>query len=222
LDTNGIIRDDDMKMTKSPRTKKFNQKNLIDINYTEYIKYLTSLGYNREQLNIDESSEIVSIKSLAKGTTGNIIDIRCPSRYKIIIAGRNQLPEEAHPPDLFSAKAKSLNQLELISTDHKLAIRFADRENVEIYPDTRIRILKEKVSNAITVVGTMFYKDLTATQYLKTPPNDTKPYENFYRFNENIEINGEEHLKIDVVNPDIGIDAKNVKLSLDMDLWEGE
>ncbi len=192
--------------------KVIDQKQKISMSdYSEYIKYLTSLGYNREQLNIDESSEIVSIKSLAKGTTGNIIDIRCPSRYKIIIAGRNQLPEEVHPPDLFSAKA-----------DHKLAIRFADRENVEISPDIRIRILKEKVSNAITVVGTMFYKDLTTTQYLKTPPDGIKPYENFYRFNENIEINGEEHLKIDVVNPDIGIDAKNVKLSLDMDLFEEE
>lgn len=181
--------------------KVIGQKQKISMpDYSEYIKYLTSLGYNREQLNIDESSEIVSIKSLAEGTIGNIIDIRCPSRYKIIIAGRSQLPEEAHP----------------------LAIRFADRENVEISPDTRIRILKEKVSNTITVVGTMFYKDLTATQYLKTPPDSIKPYENFYRFNENIEINGEEHLKIDVLNPDIGIDAKNVKLSLDMDLWEGE
>lgn len=190
-----------MKMTKSSITKQFQKKkNLININYTEYIKYLTNLGYNREHLNIDESSEIVSIKSLAKGTTGNIIDIRCPSRYKIIIAGRGQLPEE----------------------EHFLAIKFVDRENVEISPDTRIRILKEKLSNAITVVGTMFYKDLTTTQYLKNPPDDIKPYENFYRFNENIEINGEEHLKIDVVNPDIGIDAKNVKLSLDIDLWEEE
>lgn len=80
--------------------------------------------------------------------------------------------------------------------------------------------MKERVSQEITLVGTMFYKDLTITEYQKTPPNKTKPYEKFYRFNDGIEINGEEHLRIYAINPDIVIDAKNVKLSLDIDFWE--
>lgn len=177
-----------------------NQKQKISMpEYSEYVQYLRDQGYSREQLNIDENSEIVSIRSLAKGSIGTVIDIRCPCGHKMIITGRTQLPE-----------------------GHALALRFADIDNIEIAPDTRIKILKEKISQEITIVESMFYKDITTTEYLKTPPNKTKPYEKFYRFNRGIEINGEEHLKIDVINPDIVIDAKNVKLSLDIDFWEEE
>lgn len=172
-------------------------------NYAKYLLYTQHLrdqGYIRKQLNIDENSEIVSIRSLEKGSVRTVIDIRCPSRYKMVIAGRTQLSDKAHA----------------------LTLILADRDNIEIAPDTRIRILKEKVSTAITVTETMFYKDLTVTEYLKIPPNETKPYDKFYRFYGGIETNGGEHLKIDVISPDIVIDAKNVKLSLDIDLWEGE
>lgn len=183
-------------------------KKISTVDYIEYIKYLIDQGYSREQLTIDETSEIVDTRSLAKGVTGTVIDIRCPCRYKMIIAGREQLSEDAHA----------------------LVIRLADEDNVEIAPDIRIKILKEKVSNAIKTVGTMFYKDLTITEYLKTTNTDvsvdttlkSKSYHKFYRFNEGIEINGEEHLKIDVINPNIGIDSAHVKLGLDIDLWEEE
>lgn len=168
--------------------------------YAEYVQHLKDQGYIREQLNIDENSEIVSIRSLEKGSVGTVICIRCPSRYKMVIAGRTQLSDKAHA----------------------LALRLVDRDNIEIVPDTRIRILKERVSTAITVIETMFYKDLTMTEYLKTSPNETKPYEKFYRFYGGIETNGGEHLNIDVISPDIVIDVKNVKLSLDIDLWEEE
>ncbi len=166
--------------------------------YVQYVQCLRDQEYIIEQLNIDENSEIVDIRSPEKGYTGTVIDIRCPSIYKMVIAGRTQLSDKAHA----------------------LALRLADRDNIEIAPDTRIRILKEKVSTAVTVVETMFYKDLTMTEYLKVPPNGAKPYEKFYRFNGGIEINGGQHLKIDIINPDIVIDTKNVKLSLDIDLWE--
>ncbi len=171
------------------------------INYKEYIEYLKNQGYTRDQLNIDENSEIVIAKSLSKGSIGTVIDIRCPCRHKILIAGRETQKD-------FQA--------------HALSVRFADKENIEISPYSRIRILKEKLSYTITVISTMLYKDLTRTRYLKIPPDDIKPYEEFYKFDENLELNGEEHLKIDIINPDIDIDVKNVKLLLDMDLMEEE
>ena len=178
------------------------KKKMSTVDYNEYIKYLIDQGYSREQLNIDETSEIVNTRSLAKGTVGTVIDIRCPCRYKIIIAGRAQLSEDAHT----------------------LVVRLTDKDDIEIVPDTRIRIIKEKVSNAITLVGTMFYKDLTVTEYLKTNGSNgsdkSKSYDKFYRFNEGIEINGEEHLKIDVINPDLSIDSAHIKLGLDIDLLE--
>jgi hypothetical protein len=174
------------------------QKQKVSI--SDYIEYLRGKGYSRERLTIDENSEIVSINSLEKGAIGAVVNIRCPCQHKIVIAGRTQLPDKAHA----------------------LASRLADIDNIEIAPDTRIRILKEKVSRSITVIGTVFYKDLTMTEYLKIPPNETKLYEKFYRFNDNIELNGNEYLKIYVINPDISIDAKSVKLSLDIDFWEEE
>lgn len=167
---------------------------------SEYVQYLRDQGYSRDQLTIDENSEIVSINSLEKGSVGTVICVRCPCGYKMIIVGRAQLSDKVHA----------------------LALRLADRDNIEIVPDTRIRILKEKVSSAITIVETVFYKDLTMTEYLKTPPNKIKPYENFYRFGDSIELNGNEHLNIYVVNPDMAIDAKNTKLKLNFDLWEEE
>lgn len=181
--------------------KIIDQKQKISmVDYTEYVQYLIDQGYSREQLNIDENSEIVSTKSLAKDAIGTVVDIRCPCRYKMIIAGRSQLSDKAHA----------------------LALRLADRDNIEIAPDTRIRILKERISQEITIVGTMLYKDLTITEYLKIPPDKIKPYEKFYRFDRGIEINSEEHLRIDVINPNIVIDARNIKLSLDIDFWEEE
>jgi len=172
----------------------------------EYAQYLIDQGYIREQLTIDENSEIVSISSLEKGSVGNVIAIRCPCGYKIIIIGRTQLQDKVHA----------------------IALRLANRDNIEVAPDTRIRILKEKVSHTITVIDTMFYKDLTMTKYLKILPDKTKLHEKcdiakaVYRFNDSIEINGGEYLMIKVINPDITIDAKNVKLYLDIDLWEEE
>lgn len=169
-------------------------------NYIEYAKYLRDLGYNREPINIDENSEIVTIKELAKNSIGTVIDIRCPYRYKLLLAKRSQL----------------------LDNEYALVLRMANKDNIEMSPDIRIRILKEKISGEITNIDTIFYKDLTITEYLKTPPDTIKSYDKFYRFNTNIELNREEHLTIGAMYPDINIDVKNVKLSLDIDLWEEE
>lgn len=178
-----------------------------NIDYTQYIEYLKNKGYSLEEIVLDENSEIVTTQSLEKGKIGTVVDIRCPSRYKVVIAGKEQLPD--------------------IKIAHALVVRFANSNGEEIAPDTRIKIIKEKVSQALTTVASMFYKDITITEYLKnsseTKPDDKcKTYEKFYRFNTGIEINGDEHLKINVLNPDINIDSKNVKLSLDIDLLEEE
>lgn len=185
-----------------------NITNNIDISNTKYNdirKYFKDKGYTLEQLCLDETSEIVSIFSLANGTTGPIVDIRCPSRYKIFILGRNQLPENTD-----------------INTAYPLKVRFADSNKYEIAPDTRTRIRRIKPSGAITMVANMFYKDITITDYQKELPHKTKSDDKSYRFNQSIFVNGDEHLQIDVINPDINIDTKNVGLSLDIDLWEEE
>lgn len=110
MDTNRLVKqinlgEDDMKI--------IGQKQKISMSdYTEYVQYLRDQGYNREQLNIDENSEIVSTISLAKGSIGTVVDVRCPCGYKMIIAGRSQLSEGAHA-----------------------ALRLTDKDNIEISPD---------------------------------------------------------------------------------------
>lgn len=182
--------------------------NIIDSDYDRYLEYLRSRGYNREQICIDETyTDVVTTRSLAGGALGMVIDIRCPSRYKMIIVGSSQLLDGYN--------------IDIAST---LMVRLADSKNVEIDPDVRIKILKEKVSQAITLIDTMFYKDISVTDYMKNSPNKTKSLETKerYIFGKGVEINGDEHLEIQVIQPNIGIDCKNVRLSLNLDLWEQE
>ncbi len=189
-----------------------NNQEISNIKYADIQKHFKDKDYTLEQLCIDETSEIVTTFSLAKGAIGHVLDIRCPSRYKIFILGKNQLPEDAD-----------------INTAHALKVRFADSNNDEIDPDTRIRIKRVKPSEAIIMVANMFYKDITITDYQKEPPHKIKSDDKcditanaVYRFNQSILVNGAEHLDIEVINPDKTIDSKRVKLSLDIDFWEEE
>lgn len=181
-----------------------NKQEISNIKYTDIQRHFKDKCYTLEQLCIDEISEIVTTFSLAKGTIGTVVDIRCPSIYKIFIVGKNQL-EDAD-----------------INTAHALRVIFSDSNDDEIAPDTRIRIKRVKPSEAIIMTANMFYKDITVTDYQKEPPHKIKSDDKWYRFDQSVLVNGDERLKIDVVNPDKNIDAKNVKLYLDMDLWEGE
>lgn len=182
-----------------------NKQEMSNIKYTDIQKHFKDKGYTLEQLCIDEMSEIVTTFSLAKGAMGPVLDIRCPSRYKIFILGKDQLSEDVD-----------------INTAHALKVRFADSNNDEIDPDTRIRIKRVKPSEAIMMVAHMLYKDITITDYQKELPHKMKSDDKWYKFNQSILVNGAEHLDIEVINPDKDIDAKNTKLSLDIDFWEGE
>ena len=197
---------DNMKRTNIQRNS-----SLENMDSMEYVRFLESKGYRREQLHIDETSEIVTTQSLAEGCVGTVTSIRCPSRYKISILGRNQLNQLPQLPGDISPGSTIL---------HMLSLRLADLNGCEISPYCRIRIVKETPSLAIVLCETMLYKDITKTEYSKIPPNRMKCDENLYRFNDHIQLNGEDRLKIDVVQPDIGIDSSNIKLYLDIDLWE--
>jgi hypothetical protein len=172
---------------------------------TEYIKFMESKGYTRERMHIDETSEIVTVRDLGKDCVGKVIDIRCPSRYKIFILGRNQLPK---------------NTSSDIADLHALALKLSDLNGSEISPYSRVKIIKEKPSLDMMMCATMLYKDVTRTEYLKISPNGTKPDNKLYRFNNSIQMNGEDRLSIEVIQPNFDINHSNTKLYLDIDLWE--
>ena len=178
---------------------------LENMDNLEYVRFMESKGYKMERLHIDETSEIVTVHDLGEDCSGNVIDIRCPSRYKIFILGRNQLPKNA-PSD--------------VTALHTLALRLADLNDNEISPDSRIKIIKNKPSLEMTMCATMLYKDVAKTEYSKILPNRTKSDSKLYKFNNSIQMNGEDHLSIYVSQPNLSISHSNTRLDLDIDLWE--
>jgi hypothetical protein len=206
-------------------------------NIIDYMEYLKNRGYDREKFCIDETyTDIVTRLSLAKGAVGTTIDVRCPPSYKMVMIGSSQLP---------LSTTEAVNRLKsMTKVDHEevvqlpeeystcissMTIRLANAENIEIDPDVRIKIIKEKVSQSVFIIDTIFYKDISATAYTKTSAttakcclSETKNEEEQYVFDKGIELNGSEHLKIEAIYPNTCIDASNTRLSLGLDLWEQE
>ncbi len=175
-------------------------KDSIIIDYIKYIKYLEDRNYNRESITIYENlSSLVTINNLKANNEGIILDIMCPPGMIISIQGIKSYPEnyniEKIPP---------------------FEIRLADHTGEEIDPETKINILKNKILRKSEEVCNLSYKDISMTNFSKSP-NKFKSYVELYRFEHGIELKGEDHLKIYVINPDI--DINNVKFNLGTDLW---
>lgn len=177
--------------------------------YTSYVDYLESRGWVREQLSLDElNTNLVTLFGLALGATGVVIDVRAPAGQKISIMGTQQIPRGADA-----------------RTAHALRIRLAGTTDVEINPYVKVRITKEKTSEAITQLARVFYADVNLTKQqvvggagLSLQKTDLE----WYRFKQGVELNGEQHLRIYVINPDITVDSAHIKFALDLDLWTRE
>ena len=182
--------------------------------YTAYVDYLEARGWAREQLTLDElNTNIVTLFGLDEGATGTVIEVRSPAGQKISIMGTQQTPR--------GADARSA---------HALRIRLAGTTDVEIPIFTKIRITKEKTSEAITQLARVFYVDVNLTKSQSGPGNANtfatqKTDLEWYRFKQGVELNGEQRLKIIVVNTEAfadDIDVNHIKFALDMDLWTRE
>ena len=181
--------------------------------YTSYVDYLESRGWTREQITLDElNTNLVTLFGLAAGATGTVIDIRAPAGQKISIMGTQQIPR--------GADARSA---------HALRIRLADTADAEIPIFSKIRITKEKTSEAIVQLARVFYADVNLTKMAGTAGATTlatqKTDLEWYRFKQGVEMNGEQHLKIILINtesPLTSVDAAHIKFALDLDLWTRE
>ena len=187
--------------------------------YTSYVNYLEARGWSREQLSLDEiNTNLVTINGVtANATSTAIVDILTPSGQKISIMGVQQIPRGADA-----------------RTGHSLRVRFSDSSDNEIHPDTKIRITKEKPSEAVVQLGRVFYADISLTKTPGTPVAVTvtrKTHEEWYRFVQGIELNGNEHFRIYPLNTKGTIAAASTPaalpttstlFSLDMDLWTQE
>lgn len=176
--------------------------------YTGYVDYLETRGWTREQLSLDElNTNLVTLFGLAVGATGVVIDIRSPAGQKISIMGTQQSPRGADA-----------------RTAHALRIRLADTADTEIPIFTKIRLTKEKTSEAITQLARVFYADTNLTKQVGASVTQKTDLE-WYRFKQGVELNGEQHLRIYAINTEataIPIDPNHIKFSLDLDLWTRE
>lgn len=190
-----------MKTTNTTKSVKEDiMKDSFITDYLKYIKYLDNNNYARESVTIYENlSALVTINSLKANNEGIVLDIICPPGRIISIHGVKSYPEnyriEKIPP---------------------LEIKLANSNGEEIDPETKINILKNKILRKPEEICNLLYKDISMTNFSKSP-NRFKTYAELYRFERGIELKGEDHLKIYVINPDI--DINYVKFNLGTDLW---
>lgn len=177
--------------------------------YTSYCDYLEGRGWGREQLVLDElNTNLVTLFGLSAGATGTVIDIRAPAGQKISMMGIQQIPR--------GADARSA---------HSLRLRFADTADVEIPIYSKVRVTKEKTSEAIIQLVRCFYADMNLTKTQGTGNTTQKTDPEFYRWTQGVELNGEQHLKIILINtelPPTAVDAAHIKFALVCDLWTRE
>lgn len=175
--------------------------------YTAYVEYLESRGWRREQLTLDElNTNLVTLFGLTAGATGVVIDVRSPAGQKISIMGTQQIPR--------GADARSAHALRI-----RMGAGTLYTQELDVF--TKIRITKEKTSEAITQLARVFYADVNLTKDTGATPTLKTDLE-WYRFKQGVELNGEQHLRIYVINPDVAIDADHIQFALDLDLWTRE
>ncbi len=190
-----------MKTTNTTKSVKEDiVKDSIITDYLKYIQYLDNHNYVKESITIYENlSAIVTINNLIANNEGIVLDIMCPPGRIISIPGIKSFPEnyriEKIPP---------------------FEIKLANSHGEEIDPETKIKILKNKILRKPDEICDILYKDISMTNF-STSPNMFKTRAELYRFEHGIELKGEDHLKIYVINPNI--DINDVKFNLGTDLW---
>lgn len=178
------------------------------VGYDSYVEYMEEFGWRRSQITLDErNTRIATIYDVNRNTSHNpVIDITCPAGQKISIMGIQQLPAGCD-----------------LRTAHAFRARFANSNDSEIPYETRIRITKERTSGNVVQLASLFYLDINLTTKsnsdLENSPLSYKTDDQWYRFRQGIEFNGEDHLKLYVDNCETDICARNCRLAIDLDLW---
>lgn len=174
-------------------------ENSLIKDYPKYIEYLEINKWTREVIKIHEyQSRLVTTSSLNSGNEGIVIDVTCPPGIIISIMGKNSFPigyrENIYPFEL----------------------KLANSDGIEIDQNTDIRIFKDTIFKKRIEICSMQYRDVSMLNYSNTP-NVFKRYNELYRFDQGVELKGDDHLRICVVNPDVDINA--IKFNLGTDLW---
>ncbi len=183
--------------------------------YKSYIEFNESLEYQRENIDINNKSDIITIlkpnndpksKSLSDKL---LIDVKFPSGYMFSIAGREQIQDIQEFDKLFT-----------------FSIKVCDSNKNELNPESRIFIHKEKeideyVTN-VTRLESEFYKNVSITNFCKDDKklsNSIRTIGELYKFGQGVEFKEGEHLRIYVIDPYIDISPENVEFNINIDKW---
>lgn len=185
------------------------------LSYRHYVEYNEGLKYKRENIDINEKSDIITIlkpkndqenKSL---TDKLLIDIKFPPGYIFSIAGREQIQNIEEFDHLFT-----------------LRIKICDSNKSELNPESRIIINKEKdideYDTHVVRLESTFYKNVSLTKLCKEhtkSPCPTKTIDELYKFYQGAEFKGDEYLRIYVVDSDIDVSTENVEFNINLDKW---
>lgn len=169
-------------------------------NYCEYVEYLENNNWTRERITLCEYlSSIVTINNLKANNEGIVTDIICPPGRMISIMGIKDSSKEYN-----------------IENIHPFELKLSNSNGEEIDPDTHIKIIKKKILGKDVEIYDIQYKDISMTNYSPSP-NKFKNYSELYRFEQGIQLKGEDHLIVRVINPNIDINV--TKFNLGIDLW---
>jgi hypothetical protein len=169
-------------------------------NYVEYVDHMENNNWTKERVTIHEHlSSIVTVSNLKADNEGMIIDIICPPGRVISIMGIKDA--------LNGHNTESIHPFEL---------KLSNSNGEEIDPDTHIKIIKRKILGKNVEIYDILYKEASMTNYSQSL-NMFKSYAELYRLEQGIQLKGEDHLMVYVVNSNIDIDI--IKFSLDVDLW---
>lgn len=177
-----------------------------DIGYAGFIDMMEQRGWRHEQLSIDEyNTNIATTNNVDAGSTQNVIDIRCPAGRSITIMGVQQVPNGV---DFRAA--------------HRLVLDIRDEHGVEIPPYTKIRIAKIKPCETVIQLVRDYYSIFSSNRAITTEIGTvivSKADNELYRWRRGVMLNGEEYLKIYIINSEVKIPSSNVKFTIDMDFW---
>ena len=176
--------------------------------YSEFVHYMESIGWAREQVTIDErNTRMVATHSIGRGSTGPVIDVICPAGCSITFMGINQIPIYLNM-DTRSA--------------YSVILRISDENDVEISGDTSLRIDKIRPSDYVLQLARGPYSFFNLTRQVGNETCEIRAYKTnseWYRWRSGIQLMGDDLLRINIRDSPADIDRKNIKMSMEMDLW---
>lgn len=177
-----------------------------DIGYAGFVDMMEQQGWKRDQISIDENNtNIVTTHDVNTGSTQNVIDIRCPSGRSMTVMGIEQVP----------------NYMGLAAA-HRIILDIRDADRVEIPAYTKIRIEKIKPSEEVVQLVRDFYSIFSPNRVIVTDIGTirvSKTDNELFRWRRGIMLNGNEHMRIHVINSEVRILSDNVRFTIDMDFW---